>query len=340
MVRVQILGEEQQIDDRLSIPKYKQLANIIITNIRKKVLKQGDKLPSINEMSIDFLVSRDTVGKAYQFLLDEGYIYVENRKGYFVSENYHDIPTKVCMIAGQLSEKVLHLHKILMANKKFVSPQLQLHHYSIKKLAKILLNNVKNGCFEYFVIFPHLKASDKELIDVLNIIPPEKLIILDKALPHFSDSCSMIHRRYVEDLGKFYEACRYQFERFERAHLVLPNEYFPAEGIKVFKQFCERQNINYKLIDEPEIVISKRNIYVVMSDYSLVKLIKSVSELGYKLDKDIGIVLLHEPTYTNLLSANFSSFSYDNEEVANKILEVIKNKKQTNYVLQPKIMIQ
>jgi|GEM_PF-4132355 len=339
MVCVQIPDDEQQIDEGLSIPKYKQLASIIITNIRKGVLKKCVKLPSVNQMSIDFLVSRDTVSKAYQFLLQKGYIYSENRRGYFVSENHQDVPANVCMIAGQLNEQVLHIYKLLIANKKILSPQLHLHHYSIKKLAKILSNNVKNGYFEYFVLFPHLQASDNELMDVLKMIPSEKLIILDKAFPFSLNTCSVIHKNYEEDLGKFYASCRKQFEKFWEAQLILPNEYFPAEGINIFKNFCQQNSINYKLTDEPDIVVRKGSIYVVMSDQYLVKIIKSISELGYELDKEIGILLLYDSSYTNLLSTKCSSFSYDLDEIALKIIEVIKNKKHINHVLKAKMMI-
>lgn len=62
----------------------------IMEDLRKQILsgsiKPGEKLPSENELSADFGVSRQTVRKALQILQNEGYIYAEHGRGTFCSE--------------------------------------------------------------------------------------------------------------------------------------------------------------------------------------------------------------------------------------------------------------
>ena len=55
-----------EIDEASKVPKYKQVADIIISNIGSGIVKLGDRIPSINQTSEQFLLSRDTIEKAYK----------------------------------------------------------------------------------------------------------------------------------------------------------------------------------------------------------------------------------------------------------------------------------
>ena len=57
-----------QIDTDKKTPKYIQIVNAITNAIRQGKLKKGDHIFSINELSDEFLLSRDTVQKAYSLL--------------------------------------------------------------------------------------------------------------------------------------------------------------------------------------------------------------------------------------------------------------------------------
>lgn len=62
----------------------------LMEDLRKQILsgeiKPGEKLPSENELSAEYEVSRQTVRKALQILQNEGYIYAEHGRGTFCSE--------------------------------------------------------------------------------------------------------------------------------------------------------------------------------------------------------------------------------------------------------------
>lgn len=62
----------------------------LMEELRKKILtgeiKPGEKLPSENQLSSEYEVSRQTVRKALQILQNEGYIYAEHGRGTFCSE--------------------------------------------------------------------------------------------------------------------------------------------------------------------------------------------------------------------------------------------------------------
>ena len=66
--------------------KYIELYEKIVNLINENELKPKEKLPSKRDLAIDLNVSINTVINAYMMLLDEGYIYSIEKKGYFVTK--------------------------------------------------------------------------------------------------------------------------------------------------------------------------------------------------------------------------------------------------------------
>ncbi|RIH65468.1 PLP-dependent aminotransferase family protein [Mariniphaga sediminis] len=66
---------------------YIQIADKIILYIKNGVLKAGEALPGTRQLSIELKVNRNTVVKAFDILLAEGWLSSSERKGTFVSMN-------------------------------------------------------------------------------------------------------------------------------------------------------------------------------------------------------------------------------------------------------------
>lgn len=66
-------------------PIYKELYQKIKQDILNGVIKIGEKLPSKRNLAQNLGISTITVENAYDQLICEGYIYAEEKKGYFVS---------------------------------------------------------------------------------------------------------------------------------------------------------------------------------------------------------------------------------------------------------------
>ncbi|HEX8018675.1 winged helix-turn-helix domain-containing protein [Mucilaginibacter sp.] len=72
-------------DKEISVPVVAQIVQAITTGILNGVLVQGKRLPSINQFSKQFAVSRDSVEKAYKKLKISGMIISVPGKGNYVS---------------------------------------------------------------------------------------------------------------------------------------------------------------------------------------------------------------------------------------------------------------
>lgn len=73
------------ITNNSSVPIYQQIKNAIIDDIAKGNLEAEEQLPSIRELSSELKISILTAKKAYDELEKEGFIYVRQGLGSFVS---------------------------------------------------------------------------------------------------------------------------------------------------------------------------------------------------------------------------------------------------------------
>ena len=80
-----------RIDESSTIPKYLQVVNAIISDIEEGILKHGQRIPSINETSEMYYLSRDTVEKAYKELRERGIINSVRGKGNYICLNFPEL---------------------------------------------------------------------------------------------------------------------------------------------------------------------------------------------------------------------------------------------------------
>jgi len=74
-----------RVDSESRIPKYRQIVNSIVEDIERGVLTIGQRVPSINDISEEYYLSRDTVEKAYNVLKEKEIIVSVKGKGYYVA---------------------------------------------------------------------------------------------------------------------------------------------------------------------------------------------------------------------------------------------------------------
>jgi GntR family transcriptional regulator len=93
---------------------YKQVMDQIKDSIAAGILKPGDKLPSIRELSLELKISIITTKRAYSDLENEGYIITRPGLGSFVADIDKNKIREEKL--DELSDRII---KILMAAEKF-----------------------------------------------------------------------------------------------------------------------------------------------------------------------------------------------------------------------------
>lgn len=133
-------------------PVYIQIKDYIKDMILRGMLQKNEKLPSTRDLAATLNVSRNTVVTSYEFLQDEGFIYMVKGKGAYVEDlhiaseenwnvDWKDEINKYCTMAEEL-DIIKHEAKWVkgMISFKSISPDEKL--FNIDDLKKAFLNRI------------------------------------------------------------------------------------------------------------------------------------------------------------------------------------------------------
>src|SRR5680860_856636 len=106
------------IDSKSSKPKYRQIINSVYNAIERKMLKKGDKIPSINQICSDFNLSRDTVMVAFNELKAKGILLSQPGKGYYIASIDIQHEEKIFVLFDEMNAFKEDLYNSLMNTLK------------------------------------------------------------------------------------------------------------------------------------------------------------------------------------------------------------------------------
>ncbi len=151
--------------------KVTQLADTLSQAISRKEFLEGDSLPSINQLSAQYGVSRDTVFKAFLDLRERGLIDSTPGKGYYVTSQV----TNVLLLLDQYTPFKEALYnsfvKHLPINYKV---DLLFHQYNERLFNTIIRESV--GKYNKYIV---MNFDNEKFSTALNKINPARLLLLD-----------------------------------------------------------------------------------------------------------------------------------------------------------------
>jgi DNA-binding transcriptional regulator YhcF (GntR family) len=311
-------------------PKYKQVIDSIIAEIKQGDLKSGQRIPSINELSEENYLSRDTVEKAYNELRERGIISSVRGKGFFINRTDFTSPIRVLLVFNKISAyKKLVYNAFVKTLGEDATVDLHIHHFNVKLFESIINNNLGN--YNYYVIMPHFYDSLQEAIDILKKIPKDKLILLDKNLKGFNGEYAAVYQDFELDIHQSLLSGIDLLTKYRRLNLVFPSSVpYPPEIRTGFINFCRQASFDYRILNELDTAtkIYNKEAYIVIEETDLVNLIKKSCALQMKPGLDIGIISFNETPLKEILSDGITVISTDHEAMGKIAAEMILFKKK------------
>ncbi|MBV7529190.1 GntR family transcriptional regulator [Chitinophaga sp. sic0106] len=314
------------IDDFSVTPKYFQLANSIIKSIADGKLQQDDIMPSINEVSCVFDISRDTAEKAYKYLKGLGILGSVPGKGYFIKHTNLGKQYKILLLFNKLSE-----HKKIIydsfADKLGEQASIDFYIYNsdFGLFRKLLSQNL--DAYTHVVILPHFRERWDNVDEVVNSIPKEKLILLDKKLKGVTGEYGAVVENFQEDIISVLEQAKDRLQKYQTLKIIFPDHsYYPEEIQQGFLQFCQNYAFQYEIVkDIDKETINRGDVYINLRESDLVTLIEKIISLDLVIGKDVGIISYNETPLKKLilngLTTISTDFKYMGETAAQLILE-------------------
>ena len=331
-----------RIDHGSRIPKYHQIVNSIIKDIESGVLSVGQRIPSINEFSEEYYLSRDTVEKAYNVLKEKQIIISVKGKGYYVTRNVLPSKINILFFLNKLSSYKLTIYNSFV-NSLGQNARVDLSIYHCDP--KIFLNtlNENMGRYDYYVVMPHFKnehqvhlSTNPEILDALRKIPEDQLMILDNYIPELQRDVASVYQDFKMDIYEALQEGHETLKRYDSLILVYPHDTiypYPVDILNGFKKFCTDFNYDYEVLNEiyPDMELRANDAYVIIEETDLVNLVKQVRDKNFVMGKDIGIISYNDTPLKELLGITVIStdFQVMGETASYMILkkkkEVVKN---------------
>ena len=332
-----------RIDHDSRIPKYRQIVNSILSDIESGVLSVGQRVPSINEISEEYDLSRDTVEKAYNVLKKKQIIVSAKGKGFYVARNILPSQVNILFMMNKLSSYKLSIYNAFIKTiGNNAHTDLSIYHCDPKIFLQTLRE--KAAGYDYYVIMPHFKnesqshqSANAGILDALRKIPVDKLLLLDNFLPELKGNVAAVYQDFKVDL---YEALREGenvLKRYDKLILVYPRKSiypYPADIPLGFQKFCADFTFSFEVLDEidEDMELRARDAYIVIEETDLVSLVKQVRDSDFRLGHDIGIISYNDTPLKGLLGITVVSTDFQTmgESAAYMILK--KKKEQVKNV--------
>lgn len=331
-----------RIDSNSRIPKYQQIVNSIIEDIEKGHLEVGQKIPSINEISEEYYLSRDTVEKAYNNLKEKKIIISAKGKGYYVARALFSSQINVLFLMNKLSSYKLRIYNAFVngmgANAHV---DLSVYHCDPQILLNVLQEN--KGSYDYYVVMPHFKDknlvhhnTNAEVLEALSQIPEDKLLIMDNYLPELGKNVAAIYQDFKMDIYEALQEGIGRLKSYEKLILVYPQKSlypYPVEIRQGFQKFCADFDFDSEILETiyPDMELQLKDAYITIEEMDLVNLVKQIRDRNFRLGKDIGVISYNDTPLKELLGITVIStdFKVMGETAAYMIRknkkEVVKN---------------
>lgn len=314
------------INDESETPKYRQVEELILNDIKSGILKKGQRIPSINETSEELLLSRDTVEKGYICLKKKGIIASVKGKGYYIQTTDTGKKLKICLIFNKLSNYKRNLYySFIKTIGTKANVDVFIYNYDAVEFENIIDHNLHK--YDYFVILPHFKTEHFHVESVIKKIPKEKVLIIDRYIEELINY-PLVYQEYDKDIQDTLSQALPYLKKYKRINLIFPKkEYYSSYIKKGFIIFCHTFNFNYRILDNPDAKnIDRQEAYVIISDTDLYSFIKIIKREKLILGTDIGIISYNESPVKEILCDGISTISTNHDKIGKMAAEMIIKK--------------
>ncbi len=315
-----------RFDEYSVTPKYLQLTHSILKGIEEGKIEKDYILPSINDLSYELEISRNTAEKAYRHLKQLGVVGSVPGKGYFIARSDFKQTIKVFLIFNKLSahKKIIYdSFASTLGEKAVIDFFIYNNDFS---LFKKLVQNRKEE-YTHYVIIPHFLEGGENAHEIINAISGGKLILLDKLIPGVKGKHGAVYENFEKDIfGALSEALP-QLSKYQTLKIVFPSyTYFPEEILKGFQNFCQHYAFNYKVVHNiADEVIQTGEAYINLMEDDLVILLEKIQTTELKVGTDVGIISYNETPWKRFILDGITTVSTDFVKMGEMAAQMVLN---------------
>ena len=305
-------------------PKYLQVGNAIVKAIKDGKLKKNDTLPSINELSYEFEVSRDTAEKAYRHLKKIGALGSVPGKGYFVRDAELSDQLKVLLLFNKLSPHKKIVYDSFVARiGETAAIDLLIYNNDFSFFKKILSTRLHE--YTHYIILPHFMEGGDNVHEIINKIPKHQLVLLDKKIEGVSGDYAAIYENFEKDIFHALEQALEHLKKYHTLKIIFAEyTHFPKEIVAGFERFCTEYKFNHAIVHHLEAEpINKGEVFITLMENDLVVLIERILATELKVGKEVGVISYNESPLKKIILNGITTISTDFHKMGERAAEAI-----------------
>lgn len=310
------------IESSIALPIYKQIIKSVHAAIDNGILKQGDLLPSVNQIAGEFSLARGSVFTAYNELRASGIIDSIPGKGYFVASTQVNQTQNIFLLFSTFTtyKEVLY-NAFLKSLDGKCKVDIFFHHHNIKVFDTLIREQA--AYYNTFVIMPELH---ERTLEILQLLDPKKTYLADVGLEEYGQQYPGVCQNFEKDILQILNNNFGLLQKYSKLILIFPSG-TRSQGIVVgFKKFCKKTKFYSTVISSAQqYEVKKGDCYIVIDDNDLVDIIKKCNQNNWKLGQDLGIISYNETELKSIIADGITTITTDFEHMGKRLAEMILN---------------
>ena len=316
-----------RIDDYSITPKYLQLINSIMKGIQSGEIKKNDLLPSINELSCALETARSTIERAYAELKKKGLVISVAGKGFFIVSTCFHRPVKVLLLFNKLS---IHKKLIYDAFAATLGTEASIDFYIYNNDVQLFKRLIEEKADHYnkCVIIPHFNEHVEMGYDLIDELPKDKLILMDKLAENVTGKFGAVYEDFEHDIFSALTQLIAQLRKYHTIKIIFPKKtYYSRMILTGFVRFCKQHNFTHQIVNcLQQEQIEPGCVYINLAEDDLVILIEKIMQRKLTVGRDIGVISYNEVPIKKIILDGITTISTDFEMMGQKSAElVLKN---------------
>lgn len=309
------------IDDAAGVPKYRQLIHSVCNAIEQGLLKKGDQIASINQISTALSLSRDTVMLAFNELRAMGVVVSVPGKGYYVERVDLNYDKQIFLLFDELNVFKEDLYNSFLEHlDSKTNVDIYFHHFNFHVYRELIKSAI--GKYSAYIIMPATFNNSKYLLDQL---PSDKVYILDRLKDELTNY-PVVYQDFEDDVYDGMMTGKELFLKYEKLIMIFPGGKEPEERVTGFKRFCAQWNLTFEIVRSFE----KRNVqkgeaYIVVSDRNLVRIVKNAELMHLQLGVDVGLVSFNDTMLKEVVAGGITTISTDFVKMGKSLANMVRH---------------
>lgn len=170
-------------------------------------------------------------------------------------------------------------------------------------------------------------SSAHKAKDIINQLPKQKLLILDKLVPGISGDYAAVYQDFEKNIFESLKSLQNRIKKYNKFNLIFPYDtYQPRDIIWGFQKFCIEADISYHVINDiAETPIKEGEAYISLMEEDLVTLIKKIKKKDLETGRNIGVISYNENPLKEILLDGITVISTDFEQMGISAAQQILN---------------